>query len=179
MEPLNILQGLYVFACSDQLFIKRLERMQSKGITAIKLWMVKCTDEQFKEYIDSFKRFRYGTNNGMPFRSLRDQSLRKKATPPLDNEIPKVFLEKSEVLKHLYDILSCDDEEAAIIYYNNITYLDQLESAKENIIFLTKNNISKRAIIDHSFVLTMPLGKIVGFYLLFSLNILIVFCLFR
>lgn len=55
-------------------------------------------------------------------------------------------------------MLGCDSEEAAHIYYNQISRFDQIDSAKQNIEFLRSNDVSLDAITMNSVVLTMPLG---------------------
>lgn len=163
VSSLNILQSLYVFACSDQLLIKRLERIHSMGIVDVRLWTIKYTEENFEEYFKSIWKFSSGTTNGMPYRSLRELAKRKKTqfTEAIlsADAPPTIYAEKSKMIATIHDMLLCDDEEAAVIYYNHLSYFDQLHIAKTNISFLIKNKIDNRSILDNPFLLTMDAGK--------------------
>lgn len=175
VSSLNILQCLYVFACSDQLLIKRLERFHSIGIVDIRLWTIKSSDENFEEYFNSIWKFSSGATNGMPYRSLRLIAKRETTQPPTERNrnadtVPTTYTEKSKFLAKLRDMLLCDDEEAASIYYNHISYFDQLDSAKKNILYLNENQIGNRSILDNPFLLTMDVGMV----LVYSRAIIIV-----
>lgn len=167
VPSLKIIQSLYVFQRSDKLLIKRLERIHSLGVVDIRLWTIKCTEEHFEEYVKSIKIMSRGTTNGLSYRWSRLQQFDKNRTMPSSSEpvekaIPTTatYSEKSEALAQLQDMLSCDDEEAATIYYNQIDYFDKLSSAKTNISFLIENQIDNRSILDNPFLLTEDVGML-------------------
>lgn len=156
---------MYVFECSDQLLIKRLERFHSIGIVDIRLWTIKSSDENFEKYFNSIWKFSSGATNGMPYRSLRQIAKRERTQPPTErnrnaNTVPTTYTEKSKIVAKLHDMLLCDAEEAVSIYYNHISYFDQLASAKKSISYLNENQIDKRSILDNPFLLTMDVGML-------------------
>lgn len=155
---MNIVQSLYVFACSDQIFISRLERIRSKGIKDIKLTVMKYTEDQFEEYIDPFRKFCYGSTNSMPYRSLRQLSMKNLRKIMNDEDLPTVYVERTAVVDALQKMLSCDDEEAVSIYYNYLTYSDQLEDAKGCINLLMNNGIKMDFIVKYPFLISQPPG---------------------
>lgn len=167
VSSVNILQSLYVFACSDQVLIKRLERFHSVGIADVRLWTIKCSEEHFEEYFSSIWKFSSGATNGMPYRSLRQIVKDKKIQSSTESDMyainaaPRIRTEKSKVLARIHDLLPCDDEEAVTIYYNHISYFDQLRIAKMNVSFLIENHIDNRSILDNPFLLTMDIGTLI------------------
>lgn len=100
----------------------------------------------------------------MPYRSLREIIKKKKTqfteTIVSANAPPTIYAEKSKVIAIIHDMLLCDGEEAAAIYYNHLSYFDQLHLAKANISFLIENKIDNRSILDNPFLLTMDIGRL-------------------
>lgn len=50
VSPLNILKGLYVLRCDDDVFVRRSERMICAGVP-IKMWYFQLAEEEFDEWV--------------------------------------------------------------------------------------------------------------------------------
>lgn len=161
VDPTIIVQSLYVFACSDQVFISRLERIRAKGIKDIKLTVMKYTEDQFEEYIDPFRTFCIGSTNNMPYRSLKQLSLKNLHKIMVDDDMPKVYKDRTVVVDALRKMLSCDDEEAVSIYYNYLSYSDQLQDAKHCIDYLMERGIGMEFITKYPFLIAHLPGNLV------------------
>lgn len=53
MKPADILNGLSVFRYHDSTFVRRLEKITSKGLP-IKMWLFQPSEKDFDAYVFAF-----------------------------------------------------------------------------------------------------------------------------
>lgn len=53
---MNILKGLYVLRCDDDIFVRRSERMLSVGLP-IKMWYFQLPEEEFGQYVKDYRAY--------------------------------------------------------------------------------------------------------------------------
>lgn len=110
------------------------------------------------DYSNWYWNFNWWTIYSTRFRWLCHIAETEKTEPPTVRAT--VSTEKSEVVGEIRDMLLCNDEEAAMIYYNHLSDSEQLESAETNISYLNRNQFDNRTIVDNPFLLTMDLGTL-------------------
>lgn len=157
-DPMSIVQSLYVFACSDQVFISRLERIRSLGIRDIPLSLMKYTEDEFEEYIDPFSKYCIGTTNRMPYRSIRQLSIKSLRKIIVNDNESKAQMDKTVAVDALQKMLSCAENEAVSIYYNFVTLSDQLDRARECIDLLVTMGIPMDFIVKHPLLIFQTKG---------------------
>lgn len=74
-------------------------------------------------------------------------------------QLKKRNLEKAVIVETLKSLLECDDTESSELYYNHVSEISELTSAKENINNLSSIGIDSNVIRKNGFLLTMPLGE--------------------
>lgn len=159
LKPLSILKGLYALENSETIYISRLERLMSLNAKDFKFWLFKCADDVFEKHINKLQQ----TN-----RNCYDDS----------DKIELKETEKNQLKHDLNDMLECDIEEAAHIYYNQINHFDQLDIAKQNIEFLRSQGVSLESITANSAVLVTNLGIFLKYLeKVFKLFLIIIFLL--
>lgn len=134
INPMSILRSLYALDRADSVYVSRLERLLSSGTEDVKIWFFKCADDIFEKYLRSTQ----ATHESTKLKPSSEEKLR------IENK--------------LNEMLDCENEDAARIYYNQINRFDQMGNAKANIEFLQKNGVTLKAITNNSAVLTMALG---------------------
>lgn len=91
---------------------------------------------------------------------IRYRSLRHIAKTGKTDPLPDIATEKSKVVVRIRDMLQCNEEEAATIYYNHLTDSEHLDNAETNIRYLNRNQIDNRTVVDNPFLMKMDLGKL-------------------
>lgn len=137
INPMSILRCLYALDRADVVYVSRLERLLSAGSKDIKMWFLKCADDIFENYLRSLPK----SSHSLQFKIVK---------PYID--------EKLKIENELNEMLDCENEEAAAIYYKQISRFDQMDDAKRNIEFLQENGVSLKAITNNSMVLVVPIG---------------------
>lgn len=69
-------------------------------------------------------------------------------------------LSKATIVENLKELLQCDDTKSSELYYNYVNDINKLKTAKRNIEYLFKNEITTETIKENGFLLPMSLGKI-------------------
>lgn len=135
IKPMKILKSIYALTTSEEVYVSRLERLISLNTHDLKIWFFKCADDVFEKYMSRMQQ----TNE------------------PEDRIEPKSS-RKIHIEEELNEMLECEDDEAAHIYYSRMYYYDQIDDAKLNIEFLRSNGVSLETITCNSAVLAIPLG---------------------
>ncbi|XP_055301881.1 transcription termination factor, mitochondrial-like [Sitodiplosis mosellana] len=134
IKPLSILKTLYALDRSEHVYVSRLERLMSLNTKDVKLWFFKCADDVFEMYLNR---------------------MQTKTTNHSKENIEAKGERKIRIENQLSEMLECDSEDAARIYYNQINHFDQIDSAKRNIEFLRSQGVSLETITSNSAVLAM------------------------
>lgn len=137
IKPLSILKSLYALDRSERVYVSRLISLMSLNTQDVKVWIFKCADDVFDEYLRKMQ-----------------QSNRNQAKEMIEAKGKK----KIHIENQLNEMLECDDEDAAHIYYNQISHFDQIDSAKQNIEFLRSQGVSLESITTNSAVLAISMG---------------------
>lgn len=137
IKPISILKTFYALDRSERVYVSRLERLMSLNTTDVKVWFFKCADDVFEMYLN-----RMQTKSNHSTENIEAKSQRK-----------------IQIENQLSEMLECDSEDAAHIYYNQISHFDQIDTAKQNIEFLRSQGVSLETITGTSAVLTMSLGS--------------------
>lgn len=139
IKPMSILSNLYVLDRSETIYVSRLERLKLALLHTkdVKMWLFKCADEVFEKHMNELDHG--GSDSAMD-----------KIKPKCDRKI--------QIENELNDMLECDDNEAAHIYYSQINRFDQIDSAKQNIDFLQSKGVSLETIVENPVILAMSLG---------------------
>lgn len=138
IKPLSILKTLYALDRSEQVYVSRLERLLSLNTRDVKVWFFKCADDVFEMYLNRMQ--------------IKVNHSKENIKPKSDRKI--------QIENQLSEMLECDGEDAAHIYYNQISHFDQIDSAKQNIEFLKSHGVSLDTITTNSAILVMSLGLI-------------------
>lgn len=144
IKPMSILSNLYVLDREQTIYVSRLERLKLALLHAkdVKMWLFKCADEVFDKHMNELRQ----TDCDLAMDKIK---------PKCDHKI--------QIENELNEMLECDDNEAAHIYYSQINRFDQIDSAKQNIDFLQSKGVSLETIAENPVILAMPLG-LFGFY---------------
>lgn len=137
IKPMSILKSMYALDRSEYLYISRLERLMWLNTHDVKIWLFKCADDVFEKYLIKMRQTNWH---------------------PGEEKIEPKSHKKIEVESKLNEMLECESKEAAHIYYSQISHFDQIDSAKQNIEFLTSKGVSLETITENSAVLTMQSG---------------------
>lgn len=136
IKPLSILKTLYALDRSEHVYVSRLERLMSLNTNDVKVWFFKCADDVFEKYL-----YRMQTKINHSKENIKPKSQRK-----------------IQIENQLSEMLECDSEDAALIYYNQIRHFDQIDTAKQNIEFLDTQGVSLETITGNSAVLACSTG---------------------
>lgn len=139
---MSILKSIYALNRSEHVYVSRLQRLISLNTKDVKMRVFKCADDVFEKYLN------------------RMQHINAKQT---DDKIEPQNSKKVRIEAKLNEMLECDSNEAAHIYYNQINRFDQIDCAKQNIEFLRSNGVSLETITYNSAVLAMPFGLYIDF----------------
>lgn len=136
---MSILSNLYTLDRCETIYVTRLERLKLALLHAkdVKMWLFKCADEVFEKHLEELHH-------------TDCDSAMDKIKPKCDRKI--------QIENELNEMLECDDDEAAHIYYSQINRFDQIDSAKQNIDFLQSKGVSLEKIAENPVILAMSLG---------------------
>ncbi|XP_031635754.1 transcription termination factor, mitochondrial-like [Contarinia nasturtii] len=147
IKPLTILKSLYALDRSEEVYISRLERLMSLHIKDVKIWFFKCADDVFDMYLRKTQQKHWSKE----LAGERNEN---------EDKIQSKCIRKIEIENKLNEFLECDSEEAAHIYYEQISSFDQIDRAKENIEYLRSHGVSLEILTGNSIILTMPLEQL-------------------
>lgn len=136
IQPMSILKCLYSLDRSESLYLSRLDQLMMLNIKDVKLYFFTCADEAFEKYLSKLNQVKIDAKD--------------KIEPQDSNKI--------RIENELNEMLECENEKSAYLYYNQISNVDQIDNAKQNIEFLRSQDVSLETITDTPAVLVMPLG---------------------
>lgn len=116
----------------------------------VKIYFFKCADDVFDMYLRKIQQKNW----------LKEMAGKKDRN---EEKIQPKNMQKTKFENKLNELLECDTEDAAHVYYNQIVHFDQFDSAKENIEYLRSHDVSLETLTENSQILTMSLG-LFGFF---------------
>lgn len=92
--------------------------------------------------------------------TLKEGTHKSSLSSEIAKNLKKLDLQKATIIETLKSTLHCDDSESLQIYYNHVSEISELATAKGNIDYLLEVDVSRETITANGFLLRIPHSKI-------------------
>ncbi|XP_031619216.1 uncharacterized protein LOC116338226 [Contarinia nasturtii] len=141
MSQMEILNGLYALCYSDGIFVRRCEQCLLAG-KPVKISYFLLPETDFDERI-------------------KKHTVKKDTLPvAMLHRLEKHTLEKAQIVETLKSLLNCNNLESSELYYDYISSINELATAKNNAKYLMNHKITPETIRQNGFLLQMSIDDI-------------------